>query len=139
MVKKETAGDIQQQIYRLKQSEGSLAVLIEKASEMVSRNNDDFNLPISDKGTDTHEVYNLLIVGWNSYQTGNGMGKASGLETVKSNLAPTIDKFPRSLGIKVDRTADAGRSVLIRAAVISAAVAARTVEPLAGGIAIGAP
>lgn len=140
VVKKERAAHIQQQIFELKESDASLASLIEKASEMVSRNNDDFNLPIGDETSNTDEVYNLLIVEWNSYQTGNGMGKASNPKALKSNLHFSVDKFAHSLGGKVDRKNDSAYGFFGEVGGISRTdVCNYIIEPLSGGIAIGAP
>jgi len=139
VVKKEHGVDIRQQIYRLKESDGSLSALIEKASEMVSRNNDEFNLPLAGQSSDANDVYQMLLVEWNSYQTGNGMGKASGPETVKTNLHPPVDKFAYTAHWKSETTGSSITAAPAGGAMPDGTATSHLLEPLSGGMAIGAP
>ncbi|MDZ7689836.1 MAG: hypothetical protein U5K69_01540 [Balneolaceae bacterium] len=88
---------LQKKLYQLKESEQSLNKLIQKASEIISRHNEDFNLPLGAAETNTQSVYNMLVWEWNSFQTGNGMGKASVPTTIKASFYPQVDKFSTSL------------------------------------------
>ncbi|MDX1617891.1 MAG: hypothetical protein R3224_03840 [Balneolaceae bacterium] len=139
VVKKDHAGDIQQQIFKLKESEGSLATLIEKASEMVSRNNDEFNLPIEAHSSDAHRVYHLLIAQWNSFQTGNGMGKAPLPDSVKPIVYPPADKFVHTGESDPDIREGADSSLLTGHVADQNRPPSHLIEPLSGGTAIGAP
>lgn len=139
VVKKGDTGNLRRQIYQLKESESSLNLLIRKASEMVSRYNDAFNLPLTDNTPDSGQVYNLLIVEWNSYQTGNGMGKAPVPKTVKSNLTPPADKFSHFYSPAVERTFYTGNYALTETGPVTPPSVSYKITPLSGGIAIGAP
>lgn len=131
---------LRQQLYKLKKSDESLDTLIQKASEIISHHNEDFNLPLDTGTSDSRMVYDLLVWEWNSFQTGNGMGKASLPATIKSNIHPTIEKFAPSFsglaGKQFDRFCFAlnwysGFYFHVKRSV--------HIIPLSGGVAIGAP
>lgn len=138
-VKKGDVETLQKQIYQLKKTGGSLNTLIQEASRIVSRHNDEFNLPLDERNSDSDQIYNLLISEWNSYQAGNGMGKASVPKTVISNLHPKVDKFAHSLSGKIERTANLIGFPDLLGAVAATLSVFYAIEPLSGGIAIGAP
>ncbi|XWN37362.1 MAG: hypothetical protein ROO71_00275 [Balneola sp.] len=81
-VKSEENAEIRKLISDLAEDSEELDSVIKKASEIVSKNSEDFELPISKSGkTDVLEV---IIDEWNAYQTSsNGMGKAVVIENVK--------------------------------------------------------
>ena len=142
VVKKGDIGsdDLRKQLYNLKESNGSLNTLIQKASEIVSRHNEDFDLPLNTSDADSEVVYDLLIWEWNSYQTGNGMGKASIPATLKSNFYPTVDKFAPSLSVNISKQDKKFSLVQISEYHVSTQSGPLFhVIPLSGGTAIGAP
>lgn len=139
VVKKGETEVVYKQIYQLKQSERSLESLIHRASEIVSLYNDDFNLPIRDKDADSRQVYTLLVLEWNSYQTGSGMAKASIPGTIKLSLHPTVDKSAHSFSGEIQLHNKAVWSVVSDTAVTNGKLFTYHIEPLTDGISIGAP
>lgn len=132
--------NVRQQLYKLKKADDSLDTLIQKASEIVSRNNEDFNLPLDGKSSNSDEVYDLLIWEWNFYQTGNGMGKASVPTTIKSNFHSTLDKFAHSFSITYRKRVEQFNLLADRLDSIgSLSQMMYHIIPLSGGVAIGAP
>ncbi|MFH5831514.1 hypothetical protein [Halalkalibaculum sp. DA384] len=133
--------NVRQKLFNLQNSDESLDILIQKASEIVLRNNEDFNLPLGANSNDSGKVYDLLIWEWNSYQTGNGMGKASlPSTTIKSSILSTLDKFVHSLSATYRKQAerfDLSTDLLQSANLIPQQI--YHIIPLAGGVAIGAP
>lgn len=132
--------DLQKKLYQLKESDQSLNILIQKASEIVSRHNEDFNLPLGAAETNTQSVYNMLVWEWNSFQTGNGMGKASVPTTIKANFYPPVDKFSTSLGEDLAQKQDQKTLLSDRVVTVeSQSFISFHISPLSGGVAIGAP
>ncbi len=132
--------NLRQELFKLRRSDNSLNTLIQKASKIVSQNNDDFNLPLDEGNNNSEEIYNLLVLEWNSYQTGNGMGKASVPSNIKSNFHTTIDKFSYSIngvsGKNIDRFCF---TVGQPNPVYFTPKPSFHIIPLSGGVAIGAP
>lgn len=140
VVKKDTdSGSLQKQIYRLNDSEYTLNALIHEASEIVSRYNEDFNLPLKSHDSDSDHVYAVLVLEWNSYQTGDGMGKAPIPKTVRPGLHPTTDKYAQGFGSKIKKTSESRCPIPTGTEPVRGRTVIHTVEPLSGGIAIGAP
>lgn len=81
-VKSEENDEIRKLISDLADDADVLDSVIKKASEIVSKNSEDFELPISK--SDNTDVLEVIIDEWNAYQTSsNGMGKAVVIENVK--------------------------------------------------------
>lgn len=132
--------NLRQELYQLKKADESLNGLIQKASEIVTRHNEDFNLPLAPSNANSEMVYDLLIWEWNSFQTGNGMGKASVPTTIKSNFYPTLDKFVHS--VNAAHTGQQGRydvAFCSNVRIESHPKQSFNITPLSGGVAIGAP
>lgn len=136
----DNSDDLQEKLYQLKQSDESLNRMIQRASEIVSHHNDEFNLPLKNAENNTKSVYNLLVWEWNSYQTGNGMGKASVPTTIKASFHPPVDKFSSSLSGSITpqphHSFISGEQVCLT---ISRPFNSYHISPLSGGTAIGAP
>lgn len=132
------ASEVTRELNRLKDSGVELNELIEQASEIISKNNEGFNLPL--KGVSgSHQIYQILLAQWSSFQTGSGMANVPPPETVKSGINLHVDKFS-SLGH--GKTAGVVPLVFAKSEAAPAydcACFARSVTPMATGIAIGAP
>lgn len=138
MAEASDAPDLQKELQDLKASGGQLADMLEHASQIVTENNDEFGFPFTKKET-PRELYQLLLIEWNQFQTGNAMDGIPVQQTVKSLLLLQVDKtgglgyatpWPYRWASIVGENGIAG---------ISQVVASAMVEPMSGGIAIGAP
>jgi thiamine biosynthesis lipoprotein ApbE len=90
-VKSEENAKVRSLIESLADDAEELETLIRKASEIVSENSDDFELPVS-KDSD---VFDVLIGEWNAYQNAtSGMGKAVVVENIKSNAVSQKEVAP---------------------------------------------
>tara|TARA_Y100001935_G_scaffold217449_1_gene189660 strand:- start:103318 stop:103869 length:552 start_codon:yes stop_codon:yes gene_type:complete len=72
-------------IHSLNDDSTELDTIIRKASELISDNSDDFELPLSKEAPATpEELYTLLLTEWNYFQTtGNTMGNAVFIKNIK--------------------------------------------------------
>jgi len=83
-VKSEENAEIRKLISNLADDADELDSVIRKASEIVSKNSEDFELPFGK--SDDSNVLEVIIDEWNAYQSSsNGMGKAVVVENVKPN------------------------------------------------------
>lgn len=62
---------LREELSRLKYADLDFHQLVDHASEIVSRHNEDFNLPIGDAAS--ARIYQVLLTGWDQFQTGNAM------------------------------------------------------------------
>lgn len=83
VAKKTHASDLNHKLASLKNSHVNLYQLIAEASQIVSQNNDDFNLPLDDSSA-SDRVHHILLVEWNQFQTGNSMTAIPPVPTVKT-------------------------------------------------------
>jgi len=100
-VKTEENAEIRKLITDLANDADELESVIRKASEIVSENSEDFELPFGE--SETSDVFDVIIDEWNAYQNSSaGMGKAVIIETAKSNAvqqneAPNLNKASKSV------------------------------------------
>ncbi|MCW9714170.1 hypothetical protein LQ318_14760 [Aliifodinibius salicampi] len=128
--------DFQQELEDLKRSGGDFEDFVEKASELVS-NNDDFDFPFANEDT-SREIHQLLLIEWKQFQTGNAMANMPVPHTVKSLMLLHIDKGAfGSFGNIQCETPQFGLKPISKAN--NTRVINVSIEPMSGGIAIGAP
>lgn len=100
-VKTEDNAEVRKLISDLADDADELESVIRKASEIVSENSEDFELPFDE--SENSNVFEVIIDEWNAYQSSsNGMGKAVILETVKSNAVqqnegPSLSKASKTV------------------------------------------
>tara|TARA_R110002124_G_scaffold285065_2_gene463145 strand:- start:9900 stop:10445 length:546 start_codon:yes stop_codon:yes gene_type:complete len=83
-VKTEDNSEIRKLISELADDAEELESVIRKASEIVSQNSEDFELPFGEE--ENPDVLDVIIDEWNAYQNSSaGMGKAVVVENIKSN------------------------------------------------------
>ena len=83
-VKSEENVEIRKLISDLADDADELDSVIRKASEIVSKNSEDFELPFGK--SDDSNVLEVIIDEWKAYQSSsNGMGKAVVIENIKPN------------------------------------------------------
>lgn len=137
LAKKTHTAQLEQRLSSLKKSDNDLNKLIKQASEIISENDEDFNLP-EDAASDN--IRQILLVEWSQYQSGNAMTAVPSTERVKPTLAsqqlhPVIPD--------VQAAAPAKRNFKVHpVATVSFKVPASNIyliTPLVSSIAIGAP
>lgn len=84
--------DLQQELDNLRKSDEHLDKIIEKASHIVSQNNEDFVFSMVESMASA-QLYRLLLVEWNQFQTGNDMSCVPVQKTIKL-LIPAKTDFP---------------------------------------------
>jgi hypothetical protein len=84
------APEVEQALNELKQLNTDIDELIHKASQIVSRHNSEFNLPL---GESSKDVSTILLLEWNQYQNGNSMTAVPPAPTVKPLLSPSNFKI----------------------------------------------
>ena len=139
VTKKAHASDLEHKLATLKKSTVDLNRLIEEASRIVSKNNDDFNLPL-DPSSASERVHHILLVEWNQFQTGNSMAAIPPVPTIK----PFVTfQSPKALSGPVDLLAMPTDPVC---QFINGFLGEQSVfissffkTPMVGGVAIGAP
>lgn len=92
MTKSSETADLHKELNELKKSGAHLDKIIEKASRIVIRNNDEFTFSFAESAA-SHHVYKLLLVEWNQYQTGNAMAAVPVQQTLKPYLPFNLDKW----------------------------------------------
>lgn len=139
VTKKSSTEDLQKQLEELKKSETDLNSYISQVSRIVSRNNEDFNLPVR-KAAASNQIYQVLLLEWNQFQTGTGMANVPPPETVKSTSLLQIDKFG-SVGFTAVsyKTPVQKNFYLASRSTFRSINTPESVTPMSEGIAIGAP
>ena len=138
MAKPADASDLQKELQELRASGGQLDEVLQKASQIVTQNNEEFSFPFS-KEKASGQLYQLLLIEWNQYQTGNTMANVPVSQNVKPLLPLHIDK------VEGGTLAVQGQPLF--AAFVSgqwvnqpaSQAISFSVEPMSSGIAIGAP
>jgi thiamine biosynthesis lipoprotein ApbE len=134
-VKTEENAEIRKLITDLSSETEELESVIRKASEIVSQNSDEFELPVSDDS----DVFDVILDEWNAYQNStSGMGKAVVVENIKSNAvsqkeAASLKKTSKSISescLNNLATVEAGWNTF---------TAQNFSKPFKSGVAINAP
>ena len=123
-------------------AEEQVESIIHKASELVFKHSDDFELPpsVNAKNSSKEEVYDLLLSKWRSYQHSNSeMGKAVLIQNIKpQTIIPTDGNFFASLVSKKTPYFDADKKTELNDFEISPKKSF-FLSALESGTAIGAP
>jgi len=130
--------EVQKELSSLQHSDDQLDRIIEKASQIVRRNNDQFSFEINESAA-SQQVYQLLLIEWSQFQTGNAMASVP----IQQNVKITVP-------VKIDNTGGHGSSAYLPDTINQLPYSSDTqacsfVEygscetPMASGIAIGAP
>ncbi len=137
LAKKTSVPELEKKLRLLKHETGDINRLIEQASQIVSSNNEDFNLP---QGTASDNIQHILLVEWNQFRSGNAMAAVPAAETIKPYLAPQHQK---TLFWNTDLTLEGAEQKNFRLFILGSALfdtpATFRIIPLVSGIAIAAP
>lgn len=130
--------ELQQELNDLFKIDAQLDELIAKASQIVSRYDDEFNFPFSESSAAQH-VYQLLLIEWSQFQTGNEMAavpSGSGVKLISSFNFDTTGSFAT-----VPQGFSDSQTVFTVQNVTKVQQANRTpsIVPMSSGIAICAP
>ncbi|NGP87619.1 hypothetical protein [Fodinibius halophilus] len=138
MAKTANGADLQQELENLRQSEDHLDKVIERASRIVSNNNEEFAFSY-DKSMASQQLYEMLLIEWNQFQTGNEMSSVPVQQTVKSLIVVKTDKYP--FNNSVNTYSDKHKKTLHRLGQtpVFKNYFSIALIPMVGGIAIGAP
>lgn len=131
------AADISHELDQLKGSDLQIAQMIEKASQIVTQNSEDFQYPL--QASAVSSIYQLLLMEWNQFKTDNAMAAVPVRPVVKMSAPFNLDK----IGAFVDRN-------IVYKNVLPASLNTMemipelsrlpiTIMPMADCIAIGAP
>lgn len=138
VTQKTGAADFVDDLERMKNSGMGLRELIEHASYIVSKNNEDFNLPLKGASA-SHQIYQILLTQWSQYQTGSGMANVPPPESVKSGINIQVDKSG-TIGCKNNVPETSLRYIHpVTWHSDEYHLPDRSLTPMATGIAIGAP
>lgn len=138
LAKKTHTAQLEQRLSSLKKSDTDLNKLIKQASEIISENDEDFNLP---EGAASDNIRQILLVEWNQYQSGNAMTAVPSTERVKPTIAPQ-QMHPVTPDFKAAAPAKRNFKVHPLLTTVSFEVSASNtflIIPLVSSIAIGAP
>lgn len=140
VIKKKKDQQVLKQVRELKTFDGKLPFLIERASEIVSKYNDDFNLPLHKDHPTSGDVYHVLLVEWNLYQNGNSVGKATMNDSFKTNLKVPVHKLSSFDSPNVSITSHPGETFdALNPFIEFIQPTCYHTLPMVGGTAIGAP
>lgn len=138
VIDKTGSSHLQKELEQLRDSGADVYRLMDHASRVMSRGNKDFNFPLESADA-YHQIYRVLLLQWNQFQTGSGMADMPPPEVLKPLVIPQIDKHGLSAQMNVPANVwyavYAGQLQEI-ALILSLDT---SLTPLAGGIAIGAP
>lgn len=140
VVKNTHSSELEHKLAPLKNSANSLYQLIEQASQIVSENNEDFNLPL-DAGSPSKNIHQILLIEWNQFQTGNSMAAVPPAPSVKSFISFQSPKSFTS-GVQAfngPREVDVFFMPGAKPDLSFYTAHQFTIAPMSGGIAIGAP
>lgn len=138
MAKSTQAVDLQDEIQELVKIDGQLDKLITKASQIVSRFNDEFNFPFAES-TAAQQVYQLLLIEWSQFQTGNEMAGIPVQPNVKLISSVQLDTIGAFGFIAVKPTSSSKVSKAETVNLIKQPKHRRAIIPMSSGIAICAP
>lgn len=131
---------VKKEVEKLGTLNGEISQLMVKASKLISKNANRFNIPLEKNKTTEKDVYKVLYMEWNIYHQSTATGNALSLEHTKNQLYYSSEKGHQSYRFtdfrpKVDHTA----KKIVNTSLPSSCKVHPTIIPLIGGIAIGAP
>lgn len=130
--------ELQEELNNLQKSVNHLENTIQEASQIVSRNSEDFGFSFSES-LESQYLYQLLLIEWNQFQTDNAMASLPVQHISKLVVSATIDKSGigdfASNGIQTPKILYTIKNQLLD----SQHLPVKTLVPMIHGIAIGAP
>lgn len=124
----------QQELIRMNKSGSNAYQLMEYLSRHLQQ---DAGNPVNDEPA-AKKLYNMLLVEWSHYQTGNGMSKVPP-PAIKSNMVLQVEKFSSAVSPGVFVHAFSHPSYLLENESTAETTIDYSLTPMSEGIAIGAP
>lgn len=138
MAESSDGAELQKELNNLRKTASHLEDTIKEASQIVSRNNDDFNFSFVESLA-SQSLYQLLLIEWNQSQTENAMAAVPIQHISKLIVSATIDKSGIGYFASDDiTTPDIPFSVNTRL-LNSQQLIGVVLVPMVNSIAIGAP
>lgn len=138
MAKSSDGIELQKELNDLQQSADHLDKMIKKASRIVSSNNDDFEFSFFESIA-SKDLYQLLLIEWSQFQTGNAMASTPTLPTVKHLVPVVIDKLGSMSMTAFSSEISYSFLGINELSLSPQQLFSIVLEPMVGGIAIGAP
>lgn len=140
VVDESQATDLKQELDKLRASGADIYKLMRRASQLMSKADQDVNLPLNAADTDASEhILHVLLQQWNHYRTGNGMANVPPPEIIKTPVSISVDKYGSpgfaltfNEAAPVSETLSEGENQHL-------CIHAHRLDPMSTGIAIGAP
>ncbi|MCW9707115.1 hypothetical protein [Fodinibius salsisoli] len=139
MAKSSDTAALQEELKDLQASGEALSVMIQEASRIVSQNNENFDFPFA-KEEAPNQLYQLLLIEWNQFQTGDAMAAVPATQkSIKQLLPWHTDKLspPGFLGMRYELFQVADNRIVVE--VIPGFQESISLQPMSSGVAIGAP
>lgn len=138
MAKSSDSADLQDELNNLRASADQLENTIKEASQIVSRNNSNFDFSFSESLASQH-LYQLLLIEWSQSQAKNAMAGTPAKHISKLYVSATVDKF--GVGSFVPGTVSSPDAIfsLSNQFFVGQQFHKVVVEPMVDSIAIGAP
>ena len=138
MTKSSDSAGLQKELASLHYSGDQLGNVIKEASQIVIRNNSDFEFSFSESITSDH-LYQLLLIEWSQFQTENAMSSVPVQHITKLILPATLDKLGADGWDTPVNLASHFSKGAFDFTIKSVAVFCFTLTPMVDSIAIGAP
>ncbi|MDZ7680767.1 MAG: hypothetical protein U5J63_03400 [Fodinibius sp.] len=137
MTKSTNMVSLQKELNTLRDA-GHLGKTIEEASQIVSRNNEEFEFSFAETMASQH-LYDLLLIEWSQFQTENAMASVPVQPPAKGMISSSVDKMSTSgiLASKIKAFDLPG--FLTQFLSNQQPMLASALEPMVDSIAIGAP
>ena len=137
MTKSSNGVDVQQQLDDLRKS-AHLGNTIKEASQIVSKNNENFEFSFA-KSIASQHIYQLLLIEWSQFQTENAMANVPVQHLTKLLMPVSVEKAGANTFVSTRANlSDTFQPVSTKQAMVCELVS-KNVVPMVGGIAIGAP
>jgi hypothetical protein len=135
------AGDpVKKKVENLGSVSGEISQLMVRASQIISKNADHFNMPLKKGKSTQKDVYKLLLVEWNIYHQSTTTGNALSVEHTKNQVFFNSDKGPHNIRFVKDIPSTNHRILKnIELPENGIHKISHITVPLSSGIAIGAP
>lgn len=129
---------VEQELNDLRKSTSNLDKIIKEASRIVKSNNENFDFLFEESTVPVH-IYQLLLIEWSQFQTGNAMAAVPMQSVAKAVISVVLDsKAPVGFIDKISKTLQFFGSV--NAVVLDDNQPfVQALQPMTEGIAIGAP
>lgn len=138
MAKQPEMSEIGHELDQLRRSGDQLSQILQRASQIVSENNKEFNFAFQDHVA-SQNIYQLLLIEWNQFKTENTMADIPVRPVIKPLLPLNFDK----IGTFLSKVTDSSNTLSVfwdmMQEVSERAYIKVAVVPMIGGIAIGAP